>query len=267
MKAVIVAIAKMEQDYIEEWVKYHLHIGFDQIFLYDNEDIPFYESFLKKYSSKLKVIHLPGNRYNKGVQYIALDHFVENYMRTNGITHVTHIDIDEFIILKKHSNIHDFIKEYIIGQSAGIGMNWRFFGDSGFTTQTEKSMLNRFTKTEIKGNQHIKTIFDIRYFKKFHQCHSIEVSPGFKIMATDGRVINGPFNKEPNFDVIQLNHYKSKTYEEFVKLAMRGRAGGQEGTSHNLSIINNLDTMFNSTNKNEIEDMWGFNIWQRIKDL
>ena len=39
MKVVIVAIAKMEQDYIEEWVKYHLHLGFDQIFLYDNEDV------------------------------------------------------------------------------------------------------------------------------------------------------------------------------------------------------------------------------------
>jgi hypothetical protein len=36
MKVVIVAIAKMEQDYIEEWVKYNLHIGIDRIFLYDN---------------------------------------------------------------------------------------------------------------------------------------------------------------------------------------------------------------------------------------
>jgi hypothetical protein len=265
MKVVIVAIAKMEQDYIEEWVKYHLHLGFDQIFLYDNEDLPFYEKFLQKYSDKLKVIHMPGNSYNKGVQYIALDHFIENYMRKSGITYVTHIDIDEFIVLKKHSNIHEFVKDYIKGKCCGIGMNWRLFGDSGLTTRTETSVLNRFTKTQIIGDYHIKTIFDVRCFKRFDQCHSIETMGGFKIMSTDGRIINEPFNKEPNLDVIQLNHYKSKTFEEFQKLAKRGRAGSQVGTSWNT--INNVKEFFDTHNKNEIEDLWAFNTWQSIKDL
>ena len=32
MSTVIVAIAKFEQDYIEEWVIYHLALGFDKIY-------------------------------------------------------------------------------------------------------------------------------------------------------------------------------------------------------------------------------------------
>ena len=46
---VIVCIAKREHDYIEEFVKYHIGIGFKHIYLYDNEDVPTYESFLQNY--------------------------------------------------------------------------------------------------------------------------------------------------------------------------------------------------------------------------
>jgi hypothetical protein len=262
MKAVIVAIAKMEHDYIEEWLKYHLHIGFDKVFLYDNEDIPTYKTMLSKYSDKLEVFHLPRNNYSKGVQYIALDNFTTNYMRTQNITHVVHIDIDEFIVLKKHSNIHEFIKEYIKDNCAGIGINWRLFGDSGLQTKTENSVLNRFTKCERKGNQHIKTIFDIRYFKKYNTCHDIDVSPRMYIKSTDNKILSGPFNKEPNYDVIQLNHYKCKTIEEFKRISTRGRAGRVSGSTTN--IINNIEDFFNHHNINEIEDLHAYNIWQQI---
>ena len=264
MKVVIVAIAKMEEDYIEEWVKYHLHIGFDEIFLYDNEDKPFYEEFLKKYSDKLKVIHLPGNNYSKGVQYVALDDFIEKHMLNNNITHVAHIDIDEFIVLKKHSNIKEFIGEYIKGDCAGIGMNWRLFGDSGHATQTENSVLNRFTKTQIIGNEHIKTIFDIKYFKRFYQCHSIETTAGYTIQSTDGNIIKGAFNKNPNLDIIQLNHYKCKTFEEFERISKRGRAGSKIGNPTNT--IKDINAFFNMHNYNDVEDLWAYNLWQGIKD-
>ena len=265
MKVVIVAIAKMEQDYIEEWVKYHLHIGFDQVILYDNEDVPFYEKFLKKFSDKVKVIHIPGNRYGKGVQYVALDDFTQNHMLKNGITHAAHIDVDEFIVLKKHSTIQDFIGEYIKDTCGGIGMNWRLFGDSGLEKQTEKSVLNRFTKTEIIGNQHIKTLFDVKCFVRFQQCHSIETKPGYNIQSTDGRIIKGPFNKEPNLDVIQLNHYKCKTFEEFQKIVKRGRAGTEIGNPKNT--IGDVRGFFDMHNRNEIEDLWAYNVWQGIKDI
>ena len=135
---VIVCIAKLESDYIEEFVKYHLALGFSCIYIYDNEDIPTYKKLLENYSNFIKVVHLPGNNYHKGVQYIALDHFIEHFMYKDTITHVAHIDIDEFIILKKHNNISDFINEYIVNDCAGIGMNWRYFGSSNRRTKTKK---------------------------------------------------------------------------------------------------------------------------------
>lgn len=155
MYPVIVCIAKMEHDYIEEFVKYHLALGFKHIYIYDNEDTPTYEKMLHTYKENIKVIHFP----NKPAQREALDDFVKKYLFTTDITHVAHIDIDEFIVLKKHNNICDFIDEYIVGDCQGIAMNWRFFGSSGKTEKTNEPNTIRFTMCEEKGNGHIKTLF------------------------------------------------------------------------------------------------------------
>ena len=39
MQSCIVAIAKNEELYLEEWVKYHFNLGFDKIFICDNNDL------------------------------------------------------------------------------------------------------------------------------------------------------------------------------------------------------------------------------------
>lgn len=245
---VIVCIAKRESDYIEEWVKYHLHIGFKHIYLYDNEDSPTYQSLLKDYSDSITFIHFPGNSFSKGVQYVALDDFVNKYIYTNNITHVAHIDIDEFIVLKKHNNISEFINEYILGDCGGIGMNWRYFGSSGHAVKTDNNVLSRFTKCQLDGDRHIKTIFAIKCFKRFDNVHIIHVKPGYHIKSTLGNIIKSHLNYNIDFSVIQLNHYKSKSLEEFKNIQSRGRAD-----LVNSPYENTVDKFYNF-DFNEIED-------------
>ena len=165
-------IAKKEKDYIEEFIKYHLVLGFKHVILYDNEDEPTYKDFLSKYSCKLTVIHLPFNNYSKAVQYHALDNFTSflQSKKKTAITHVAHIDIDEFIVLKKHDNICDFIEEYFQGNTGAIGMNWLFFGSSNSENNPSIPVTRRFTMCAKKGDKHIKTLFDVRYFQSFNTC-------------------------------------------------------------------------------------------------
>ena len=60
MKSVIFTLAKYESQYIEDFVVYHLGIGFSHIYIYDNEDIPTYSNLLYKYVVELHVILPPG---------------------------------------------------------------------------------------------------------------------------------------------------------------------------------------------------------------
>lgn len=258
MYPVIVCIAKKERDYIEEFVKYHLALGFKYIYLYDNEDTPTYEKILEKYKNNLKVIHLPFNNYYKPVQYIALDDFTINYLFKNNITHVAHIDIDEFIVLKKHANICDFINEYIVGDCQGIGMNWRFFGSSGKTEKTNEPTTIRFTMCEKNGNFHIKTLFKTDNFIKFNTCHAVELSNGH-VKSTNKSIINGPFNYDIDFDIVQLNHYKCKTLPEFRYIRTRGRADVSG------EVTEDVDNNFKAYDINEVEDLYAYNFYKKLE--
>jgi hypothetical protein len=259
MHPVIVCIAKLEQDYIKEFVNYHLHIGFKTIYIYDNEDIPTYENFLKEYSTNIKVIHLPHNNYEKGVQYIALDHFVNHFLYNDNITHVAHIDVDEFIVLKKHKNICEFIKEYFVNNCGAIGMNWRFFGSSNQTQKTNIPVTIRFTMCEKNGNRHIKTLFDKNYFVRYDNVHYIITKPNYYTKSTNGSIINGPFNDNIDFNIIQLNHYKSKTFPEFQQARTRQRA------DINGPINENIIESFNHHNINEISDYSAYHFYKTIQ--
>jgi hypothetical protein len=258
MLPAIVCIAKKEHDYIEEFVKYHIGIGFKRIYLYDNEDVPTYKSLLKEYEQDIVVTHIPHNNYHKPVQCIALDHFVNNYLFSHDITHVAHIDIDEFIVLKKHANITEFINEYIKDDCQGIGMNWRFFGSSGRSEKTNEPVTQRFTMCENNGNMHIKTLFKKDNFIRYNTPHDIVLKKGY-IKSTNGFIIEGPFNNN-NIDlsVIQLNHYKCKTLPEFRYIRKRQRADV-------IGDINeDVDASFNAYNKNEIEELTASIIYKNI---
>ena len=246
---VIVCIAKKEHDYIEEFVKYHLALGFKYIYLYDNEDLPTYENMLDKYKDYIQFTHIPFNNYSKAVQYIALDHFVNNYLfKHEQITHVAHIDIDEFIVLKKHTTISDFINEYIKGDCQGIGMNWRYFGSSGQTEKSDMPVTMRFTMCQQGGNVHIKTLFKKKYFLGYNCCHDVKLSKGH-IKSTNQKIIKGPFNEHIDLSVIQLNHYKCKTLPEFRCIRQRQRADIVG------DINENIDESFKMWDINQTEDL------------
>lgn len=247
---VIVCIAKLEHDYIEEFVKYHLALGFKRIYLYDNEDVPTYQNLLEKYKEHICVHFYPNNHSHKGVQYMALDHFTMNDMRNSEITHVLHIDIDEFVVLKKHENICDFINEYIVGDTQGIGINWRFFGSSGNTKKTNEPVTSRFTMCQKNGNILIKTLFKKEHFLHYYTCHNVALSSGF-IKSTTGDITDGPYCYNINFDVIQLNHYKCKTLEEFRIIRTRKRA---DVPAHQCAE-ENPDKDFEAFDFNEVEDL------------
>jgi hypothetical protein len=256
MYPVLVCIAKREQDYIKEFIHYHIELGFKRIFLYDNEDTPFYETFLEKYKEYLTVYHLPFNNYKKPVQYVALDHFTTTFMK-DPITHVAHIDIDEFIVLKKHNTIQEFIEEYIVGTTVGIAMNWRLFGDSGKTEKTNEPVTQRFTMCQEKGDKHIKTLFRRDAFLSYNFVHDIITIKGF-IKSTNGKIIRGPFNEDIDFNVIQLNHYKCKTFTEYKWIRQRQRAD-LNGDQHE-----NVEETFAIHNKNEVEDLTAKQFYNRI---
>jgi hypothetical protein len=91
-------VARGEAPYIEEWVLYHLFIGVDLIYLYDNEDEPTYHR-LFGCNPRVRVVPFPNTRAEFGMQTLGQLHFVQHFNPLH--TWAMLPNADEFIVLKK----------------------------------------------------------------------------------------------------------------------------------------------------------------------
>ena len=63
MQVTLVAIDKNEHLYINEWVEYYINLGFDHIYLYDNDnkDAPYIGKYIdEKYARKITIVNIRG---------------------------------------------------------------------------------------------------------------------------------------------------------------------------------------------------------------
>jgi hypothetical protein len=235
MEIVLVCIAKDEDNYIKEWVDYHLKLGFNHIFIYEND----WDSKIN--DERVSKIPVKGAKQ----QIPSYNNFIQN--NKSKYDWAAFLDVDEFLVLKKHKNIHEFIEEY--QNEDAIGINWVFFGNNGHDeTNNDYSLIKRFTKRGIKPNEHIKTIVKLDKCNTFHVHHH----SGKCVDSNRKRIDNTPFNPNGPIDIIQINHYFAKTKGEFTKKINRGRA--DTGTFRDMSD-------FNGYNLNEIEDLTAYNFY------
>lgn len=233
MSIALVCIAKNEDNYIDEWINYHLKLGFDDIFIYQND-----WRYQNNHDRVKKYVIDGINR-----QRDAYNHFVKTHGKEFEWT--AFFDVDEFLVLKKHKNMKDFLGEY--SDLNALGVNWVLFGDNGHQKiDGEYSVIKRFTKRQNQVNHHVKCIV------KTGQNFIMDVhNPNTKWFNLDGQPRSGPFNYNGKDDIAQINHYFSKTKEEFILKCERGRADSP--------VFKRTIVEHESHNFNEIEDLTAYN--------
>ena len=111
--------------------------------------------------------------------------------------------------------------------AAVVEINWLCYGSGGAKTKTEGDVMQRFRRhslPEHKLNTHVKSIVDPRQVCTMVGCHEAARISG-KPMDSHGNVITAGFrDRVPQQDVIRINHYAIKSYEEFLAKRARGRA-------------------------------------------
>lgn len=208
--AVVCAIIKGEDFYIEEWIIYNLKLGFSKIYIYDNSDDNSYSYLEDIFGDYITVTHFPG----LGQQIQVYNTF----FRSHGKNHkwAATIDVDEFIILKKHDNIIDLLKEYCI--SGSLALNWVMIGSCDQKIYIPKDVISRFLYRPFNIHQNVKVItvcedFDSFWYPDPHWC---DLRAGTCQHDTSGKQFRGPFNPNGPTDIAVINHYYTKSYDEFI---------------------------------------------------
>ena len=224
-KISIVAIVKNESKYIREWIEYHLIIGVEHFYIYDNESEDDLHRILLPYIDKGVVSYLfcPGSVMQITAYNDAIARFKDS-------SHwMAFIDIDEFIVLSPNysTNLSDFLKMYEGFDMLGI--NWCMFDANNHEKcPTQGFVISNYTRCHAiddnSANRHIKSIVKPKSVKICTNPHYMILKPSKKAVDENFDTLITPFPPHVSFKKIQINHYFSKSKEEYISKLSRGRA-------------------------------------------
>ena len=108
--AAICAIQKGAKRYLDEWTDYHLALGFDRIYLYDNSD----DFELKEWAQNkdsIHVKHYPGLQ-KQMIAYTECGQWIQYHKMHSWIAFM---DTDEFVVIRD-TNKFPYIMDFLVGK-------------------------------------------------------------------------------------------------------------------------------------------------------
>ena len=230
-KTAICAILKNEHQYLDEWVRHHLDIGFDEIYLYEDFGSKSHAIITDNYSNvhlmQLSEIfdeikHLHGDKQN--ALYI---YFYQNYK--NVFDYTAFIDIDEFIMFEDGYDLQTLLNEY--QEYNGIFLFWKMYNANGIIDNPKSDVVTTYTTISVDdwhdNGWKYKSIVKMNSDSYFISCH--EIAGG---ITTD----HSSSKYDTTYSKAWINHYFTKSWEEWCY-----RFIGKENTGLNRR---NLEEFF-----------------------
>lgn len=217
----ICAIAKNEGPYFKEWIDWHHKQGVEKFYIYDNESTDCTKEVLDPYieSGLVEYNYWPGKKQ----QLATYDDCFERHRLD--ARWIAVIDLDEFIVPIKDKSIPDFLRD--LEQYSSVEINWLVYGSGGAKKKESGGVMERFRKHSVpehKLNTHVKSIVDPRRVCTMVGCHEASRISGRAADSHGNPLKKGFRDRVPQQDVIKINHYAIKSYEEFLAKRARGRA-------------------------------------------
>lgn len=245
----IVSISKNEGTYIIEWIEFHRMVGAEKFYFYDNESEDNTAEILKPYidAGIVEYTLIKG----KAQQLVAYNDAINKHK--NDCRWMAFLDMDEYLMPTDSSKkLGDITSElvYKAGKgAAGVGVNWAIFGTSGFKRKPKGLVTENYTQRAENTyfiNIHIKTICNPRLVKDYISPHyPFYIRGGYSIREAWGNRIYGWGASDIVYKNLRINHYVTKSEEEYAKKRKRG-LGDRVGIYD--------DDVFVQNNRCDIED-------------
>ena len=221
----VCASIKNEGPYLLEWIEYHRMLGVEHFYIYDNNSIDDPQEILKDYIDKGIVEYKVWPMHPYG-QIGAFKDCIQKYKDHS--YWIGFIDIDEYIVPIRTETISDFLKKY--EGSNGIGINWMIYGSSGHLKKPEGLTIENFIKhseTSLYDNKIIKSIVNPRQVCEVTNQHFFKFKDNSYVLDEDMEMIDTDSEtKIHKSGKIRINHYFTRSHEEWEKKQMRGRTSG-----------------------------------------
>ena len=229
LKVCLCTLGKQENLYIKEYVEHYKKYGVDKIYLYDNNDVngEKFEEVISDYINEgfVEILNWRGRLYQ--LYRIMNDCYTNNNANYDWLLFY---ELDEFIYLRNYNNVKPFLNQRKFKRCQLIYLNMICHTDNNKLYYENKSLAERFPervprtkylgmnleiKSIIRGNiknMYVENMHTIT--EKFINCNGYGNKNKTDIF----------FSTEPDYDNYYINHYYSKSTEEFINKINRGDA-------------------------------------------
>lgn len=240
----VVAIVRDEERYIEEWLDYHVAVGARHFYMYDNHSTDRTAALLAQGRWAGRITVMPWRNFDAAIriQNAAYNHALANF----GPLHrwMAFIDVDEFIVPKRSNTLTEALKE--LDDLPAVSIAWHMFGPSGHATRPPGLVIENYLeraefppRPDVISLLNFKTIVDparVRLMKTHHA----EIFGDEGMMWNDRKEkFRHPDRFDPRHataDVLQLNHYFTRSLEEMREKIAKGRVS-KDGRTKNADYL------------------------------
>ena len=241
MNVCILTIIKNEQEYIKDFVKYHLNMDIDHIFFIEDygslSHLPQINSFSDNNVTLLSIDNIIKEENKERIDYCLKNNSsYQGFVLKNGLDFIKEntnydwcfiIDIDEYITIGKNNELN--LKETlnIFNDYEALVLSWMNFGANGNVYKpnyNEKSIPEIYTENISfqkcdRAGGNLKTVYNLK--KCNDKTFSTQHVPRFSSKWCDTNFIKN--KNETIYDKLYLRHYITKSWEEYVwKISVRG---------------------------------------------
>lgn len=217
-------IIRDENEYLEEWLRWHIGQGVQHFYIYDHGSKKPVRAFVKELGAEIfdKVTVIEWYGSHKDAQPEAYNDCLKRFGEES--RWIGFLDADEQARVKTGQTLPEFLKEY--EDYAGLFAVWLIYNANGQIYQAEGTLRERFTSVCHNGN------FSNQLGKVFVQpalmvdmvIHNGRAAEGFAVVdERKNKLFNYSLTSAgATADFICVDHYYTKSYEEWLKKIKRG---------------------------------------------
>ena len=248
---------KQENKYIREFVQFYEKMGVDKIFLYDNNKIDGekFEEVINDYINNGFVEISDWRGKEKQLINMMNDCYQKNYEKYDWLMFY---DVDEFINLKNYRNIKEFLIEKKFNSCQKIYLSLVFHTDNDLLHYENKTVQKRFPIVKYSTKHEPK----YRYVKSIIRGHipNVKFQSPYSLInninGCNGRgqevELNSFKMEEEYYDNYYIDHYFSKSLDEFIEKLKRGDVNKGKDSNSLKDIFGNYFE-YNKMTKEKIE--------------
>ena len=225
MRAALVAIGRLENDYAREFVEHHLKVGFDTIIIYDNNHRgeERFEEVLQDYVDAGKVVIEPYRDIERAQREAYNDAYF-NYSK--GYDWLAYFDFDEFLCFGGEDSLKTLL-ERVPREYEAVMIPWLIMTDNGLVRNDHRPLMERFTESvahpQTLGKCIIRTgIAGVQFTKSVH----IPYSPALRCCTPTLKPTAQRKEQPQDTSVAYLKHFSTKTIEEWLTNKWKKGAAG-----------------------------------------